>query len=41
MEETQNMLGSFIEEVPTIWASQVTDRPTMGGIFVCIVGYSK
>ena len=41
MEDTQNELGSFIEESPTIWVSQVTDIPTIGGIFACIVGYSK
>ena len=41
MEDTQNELCSFIEEVPRIRVSQVTDIPTIGGIFACSVGYYK
>ena len=41
MGDIQNELGSLIEEVPTIQASKVTYRPTIGRMFACSVGKSK
>ena len=38
MEDIKNELGSLTEEVPTIWGSKVTDRPTIGRILACSVG---